>query len=183
MGEAIYHILVIVVALVAMLRGFRKGLTRQVSGILGFVFGIVAARTLGPDFEVWLMGWVPKFYEPVGKSFFFSTLSYGLIWSGCLLVFSTLTKILNIVLGYLPVGIMNSIAGAAFTLLKYLMFLSLLFDLAICRPQESPLMHCVRHDDGNLVDCVVRLAPAILGSMSAEDYALKVQLWEARDIS
>lgn len=183
MGEAIYHIMVIAVALVAMLRGFHRGLTRQVSGILGFVFGIVAARTFGPDFEIWLMGWVPKFYEPVGKTFFFSTLSYGLIWSACVLSFSMLTKILNIVLGYLPVGIMNSIAGAVFTLVKYLMFLSLLFDLAICRPQDSPLMHCVRHDDGNLVDGVVRLAPAILGSMSAEEYALRVQLWEARKIS
>lgn len=183
MGEAIYHIMVIAVALVAMLRGFRTGLTRQVSGILGFVFGIVAAQALGPEFETWLMGWVPKFYDPVAKEFFFSTLSFGLIWSGCVGAFSLLTKILNVVLGYLPVGIMNSIGGAVFTLLKYLMFLSLLFDLAICRPQDSPLMHCVRHDDGNLVDGVVRLAPAVLGYMSAEDYALKVQLWEARDIS
>ncbi len=183
MGEAIYHILVIAVALVAMLRGFKRGLMRQVSGILGFVFGVVAARSLGPDFGDWLMGWFPKFYDPVAKTFFFSTLSFGLIWCASVFLFSMLTKILNVVLGYLPVGIMNSIAGAVFTLLKYLMFLSLLFDLAICRPQLSPLMHCVRHDDGNLVDEVVRLAPAILGSMSADEYAHRVQLWEARDIS
>lgn len=183
MGEAVYHILVIVVGLVAMAKGFRRGLTRQVSGVLGFVFGIVAARAMGPDLDVWLMGWVPEFYEPVAKGFFFSTLSYGLIWSGSILVFSSLTVILNVVLGYLPVGIMNSIAGSAFALLKYLMFLSLLFDLALCRPDQSPLMHCVRHDDGNLVDGVVRLAPKVLGSMSAEEYVLRVQLWEAKSIS
>lgn len=183
MGEAIYHIMVIAVALTAMLRGFRRGLSRQVSGILGFVFGIVAAQTVGPDFDAWLQGWFPAFYAPVAKEFFFSTLSYGLIWSGCMLAFSMLTGILNVVLAYFPLGIMNSIAGAAFTLLKYLMFLSLLFDMAICRPQESPLMHCARHDDGNLVDGVIRLAPVVLGSMSADEYVLRVQLWEARDIS
>lgn len=183
MSEAIYHIMVIAVALVAMTRGFRKGLLGQVSGVLGFVFGIVAARSVGPDLEIWLMGWMPEFYEPVAKGFFFSTLSYGLIWSGSMLGFSSLTGILNVVVGYLPVGIMNSLAGAVFGLLKYLMFLSLLFDLALCRPSESPLMHCVRHDDGNLVDLTARLAPGVLGSMSAEEYALRVQLWEARSIS
>lgn len=183
MGEAIYHILVIAVALIALMKGFNKGLMRQISGVLGFVFGMVAARTLGPEFEEWLMGWVPKFYHPVAKGFFFSTLSYGIIWCACILVFSSLTRILNFILGSLPSGIMNSICGAVFTLIKYLMMLSLLFDLAICRPYESPLMHCARHDDGNLVDGVIRLAPAILGSMSAEDYILKVQLWEAKSIS
>lgn len=178
-----YHILVISVALVALMKGFRRGLTRQVSGVLGFVFGIVAARTLGSEFENWLMQWMPKFYHPVAKTFFFSTLSYGLIWCGSIMAFSMLTKILNIVLGYMQVGIMNSMAGAVFTLLKYLMMLSLLFDLAICRPYGSPLMHCAQHDDGNLVDGVVRLAPYVLGSMSADEYVLKVQLWEAKRIS
>lgn len=183
MGEAIYHLLVVIVALAGLLKGFHSGLTRQMSGLLGFVFGIVGARTLGPELMVWLEGWFPRFYEPVARTFFFSTLSYGLIWSAFMLAFSVLTGILNVVLGNLPVGIMNSIAGGVFTLLKYLMFLSLLFDLAICRPDNSPLMHCARHDDGNLVDGVIRLAPALLGSMSADEYVLKVQLWEARSIS
>lgn len=183
MGEAIYHILVLAVALVALMKGFSRGLTRQVSDMLGFVFGAVAARTLGPGFESWLMEWIPEFYHPVAKGFFFSTLSYGLIWSGCLLVFSALTRILNLILGCIPVGVLNSICGAVFNLLKYLMFLSLLFDLAICRPFGSPLMHCAQHDDGNLVDGVIRLAPSVLGYMSAEDYILKVQLWEAKSIS
>lgn len=183
MGEAIYHLLVIVVALMAMMNGFRKGLIRQVSGILGFVFGLVAARSLGPDFMLWLEAWMPRLYHPVAKAFFFSTLAYGLIWAASMLTFSILTNVLNVVLSCLPAGIMNSIAGAVFNLLKYLMCLSLLFDLAICRPFDSPLMHCARHDDGNLVDGVIRLAPALLGSMSADDYVLKVQLWEAKSIS
>jgi len=183
MGEAIYQIMVIVVSVVAILRGFHRGLARQVSDVLGFVFGLVAARTLGPDFETWLMGWMPQWYEPVAKTFFFSTLSYGLIWACFMGVCSFLTKILNKLLGLIPVGLMNSIGGTVFSLMKYLMFLSLLFDLAVCRPTDSPLMHCVRHDDGNLVDVVMRIAPGLLGSMTVEEYALKVQLWEAKSIS
>lgn len=183
MGEAIYHVMVIAVALVAIFRGFQKGLTRQVSGILGFIFGIVAARSIGPDVAEWLSGWFPHLYHPVAETFFLSVLAYGSIWGLCMLAFSMLTGVLNIVLSLIPVGIMNSIAGAAFSLLKYLMFLSLLFDLALCRPFESPLMHCARHDDGNLVDGVIRLAPELLGTMSADEYILRVQLWEARSIS
>ena len=168
MGEAIYHILVIVVALVGMIRGFNAGLLRQASSVLGFVFGIVAARAVGPDFAIWLAGWFPAVYHPVAKSFF---------------AFSMFAGILNLMLGLIPTGIMNSIAGAAFSLLKSLMFLSILFDFAICRPFDSPLMHCARHDDGNLVDGVIRLAPELLGTMSVEEYAHRVQLWEARTIS
>ena len=183
MGEAIYHLIVVAVALVGMFRGYHAGLTRQVSGVLGFVFGIVAARAIGPDFEQWLAGWFPHYYHPVAKTFFLSTLAYGTVWGLSVFLFSTLTGILNIVLSVIPVGLMNSLAGAAFCLLKYLMFLSLLFDLALCRPYESPLMHCARHDDGNLVDCVIRLAPEFLGTMSVEEYVHRVQLWEARTIS
>ncbi len=183
MGEAIYHILVIVVALVGMFRGFHTGLLRQVSGVLGFVFGIVAARSLGPDFAVWISGWFPQVYDPVAKTFFVSILAYGIIWGLCMFIFSMFTGILNFILGMIPVGVVNSIAGAAFTLLKYLMFLSILFDLALCRPFDSPLMHCAQHDDGNLVDCVIRLAPELLGTMSADEFVYKVQLWEARSIS
>lgn len=183
MGEAIYQLLVIAVALVGMFRGYNEGLMRQVSGILGFVFGIVAARAVGPEFELWLEGWFPQYYHPVAKTFFLSVLAYGTIWGLCVFAFSMLTGVLNVILGMIPVGIMNSITGAAFCLLKYLMFLSLLFDLALCRPFESPLMHCARHDDGNLVDCVIRLAPEFLGTMSIEEYVHSVQLWEAKSIS
>ncbi len=183
MGEAIYHILVIVVALVGIFRGFNAGLMRQVSGVLGFVFGVVAARALGPDFAGWLGGWFPQVYHPVAKTFFLQILSHGIIWGLCMFAFSMFTGILNFILSVIPVGVVNSIAGAAFSLLKYLMFLSILFDLALCRPFDSPLMHCARHDDGNLVDGVIRLAPELLGTMSAEEYIHRVQLWEARTIS
>lgn len=183
MGEAIYHILVLAVALVGMLRGFHTGLMRQVSGVLGFAFGMVAARILGPDLTVWIAGWFPHYYDPVAKTFFLEILAYGTIWGLSVFLFSMFTGILNFILGFIPVGIMNSIAGAAFSTLKYLMFLSILFDLALCRPADSPLMHCARHDDGNLVDGVIRLAPVFLGTMSAEDYILGVQLWEAKSIS
>lgn len=183
MGEAIYHILVIAVALVGMFRGFHAGLMRQVSSLLGFVFGIVTARAVGPDFAGWLAGWFPQVYHPVARTFFISILGYGIIWGLSLFVFSMFTRILNYILAMIPVGIVNSITGAAFCLLKYLMFLSILFDLALCRPFDSPLMHCARHDDGNLVDGVIRLAPELLGTMSAEEYVHKVQLWEARTIS
>lgn len=183
MNEAFYHALVIAVALVGMFRGFRKGLTRQVSDVIGFVFGIVAARAVGPDLTVWLTSWMPQFYHPVAKTFFCEILAYGSIWGICLLLFSLLTSVIGVILGVLQVGLMNSLAGAAFSLLKYIMVISLLFDLAICRPVGSPLMHCAIHDDGNLVGSVISLAPALLGTMSAEDYLLHVQLWEARKIS
>lgn len=183
MGDAPYQIIVVGVALFALLRGYRSGLTRQVSGFLGVAFGIAAARILGPDLDVWLRGWLPRLYHPVARQFFFSTLSAAIPFGGCLLLFSLLTGILNAAMSLFHFGVLNSLAGAVFSLLKWLMLLSLLFDLAACRTLESPLIRCSRHDDGNLVEEVMQLAPALLDSMPASEFIHQVQLWEAKKIS
>lgn len=183
MGDAPYHIIVIAVALVALMRGFRAGLTRQVSGILGVAFGIVAARVMGPDIDVWLRSWMPRLFHPVGRQFFFSTLGAAIPFCGCVMVFSLLTGILNAAMSLFHFGVLNSLAGAVFSLLKWLMMISLLFDLAATRSVDSPLVNCCRHDDGNLVEEVMQLAPAVLGSMPASEFTHQVQLWEAKRIS
>lgn len=183
MNVAAYQVIVVAVALYAVCRGFRAGLTRQVSGILGVAFGIVAARALAPDLDLWLRGWMPHFYHPVARTFFFSTLSHGVIFGICVLLCSMLTGVLNAAMSLFSVGILNSLFGMVFSLLKYLMFLSLLFDMAVCRKMDSPLLKCARHDDGNLVEEVMKLAPFVLGSVPSDEYTHHVQLWEAKKIS
>lgn len=183
MSDAPYHIIVVVVALVAMIRGYRSGLTREVSGVLGVAFGIVAGRILGPDIDLWLRSWMPGICHPVARQFFFSTLGAALPFCVCVVMFSLLTGILNAAMSLFHIGILNSLAGAVFSLLKWLMMLSLLFDLAATRDLDSPLIRCSRHDDGNLVEEVMQLAPAVLGSMPAQEFMHQVQLWEASRIS
>lgn len=183
MGDAPYQIIVVGVALFALARGYRLGLTRQVSGILGVAFGIVCARVFGPELDEWMRGWMPRIYDPVAGQFFFSTLAAAVPFGASVLLFSLLTGILNAALSLFRIGILNSIGGAVFSLLKWIMLLSLLFDLAATRAIDSPLVRCSRHDDGNLVEEVMQLAPVILGSMPTSEYIHQVQLWEARRIS
>lgn len=183
MGDAPYHVIVVATALIALARGFRAGLTRQVSGILGVAFGIAAARILGPDLDGWLRGWMPGVYNPVARQYFFSTLSAAIPFGLSIVLFSLLTGILNAAISLFHFGILNSLGGAVFSLLKWLMLLSLLLDLAATRTLDSPLIRCSRHDDGNLVEEVMQLAPAVLGSMPTSEYIHQVQLWEAKKIS
>lgn len=117
MGEAIYHVLVIAVALVGLFRGFQAGLMRQVSGLLGFVFGIVAARAVGPDFSAWLAGWFPQVYHPVARVFFISVLGHGIVWGLCMFAFSMFAGILNFILsvrGFHPLRRHFPVASANF---------------------------------------------------------------------
>lgn len=183
MGDAPYQIIVVAVAVAALIRGYRAGLTRQMSGILGVAFGIAAARVLGPDLDIWLRSWMPRLYHPVARHFFFSTLAAAIPFGLSVLLFSLLTGILNAAMSLFQTGVLNSLAGAVFSLLKWLMFLSLLFDLAATRTLDSPLIRCSRHDDGNLVEEVMQLAPALLDSMPASEFIHQVQLWEAKKIS
>lgn len=183
MGEAIYHILVIIVAGVAVVRGFRDGFTGQVAGILGFAFGAVCAHVFGGDMGELLRGWFPGIRQAEGSAFIYSLLSAATVYALVYSLFGLLTKVLRGAMQVFGVGMLDSIFGSVFCLVKYMVFLSIFYNLLLCVNPESRLMNCARADDGNVVECVLLLGPSVLGSLDCEDLAHILQLHEAKKIS
>lgn len=183
MADGFYLGLVLLVALLSLAFGFRRGITKQLASLLGVAFGAVTARVLTPDW--WAsFHWVdpfapdPMFADYAANLVCASTVYFVVFWLFCLL-----SKILNGALSVFETGIFNRILGAVFMLIKNLLWVSMFLNFLICFKPDSGLLRYERASDGNLVSAVMELCPAFLGCYGAEDFAHFHQLKEAKSIS
>lgn len=171
------------VALVAVFRGYRHGFVGQTAGVLGVAFGISAARVGAPELYGHIREMFPSWEESVTGTFSYDLLAAGLIFTASCLLFGLVGGVLGAALSVLRTGTLNALAGALFTLLKYLIFLSLGFNALVAFNPRSQLMRSATADDGNIVQGVMLLAPALLGTESVSELAHRIQLLDARSIS
>lgn len=183
MSDAAYHIIALAVGIVALMKGYGSGFTGQVSGILGFAFGAVCCHVFSEEVEEALKWAVPGVMDIPGHTFIYSVLAVVLIYTVVFLLFRMLTGVLRSAMQVFGLGLLDRIFGAGFCLLKYMVFLSLVYNVIVCLNPRSPLMKYANADDGNIVECVMLLAPELLGCYSFEDLAHILQLREARRIS
>lgn len=183
MNEAVYHIIVIAVGAIAVVSGFRKGFTGQVSGILGLAFGTVCAHVFDVQAEEFLRALLPGLAGRPGSAFIYSVGSAALVYLAVYIFFRMLTRILRSAMQVFYVGLLDSLMGAAFCLLKYMLMISIIYNLILCVNPSSPLLRYANADDGNVVECVMMLAPGLLGCGSVQDLSHLLQLREAKKIS
>lgn len=182
-AEIFYNILILALAIAGILRGFRRGLSGQVSAVLGFAFGAVCAHAFAPEFELVLRDWIPGISHKVGAGFIYSVIATGLIYIAVYCLFAGLTGILRGAMAVFHTGLLDSLFGAAFGCMKYLIGLSLLFNVIVCFQPDSVLLKSSTASDGNLIEGAMAIAPWVLGSLCYDDYAHILQLHEARKIS
>ena len=183
MANAFYSALVILIALSSVAFGFRKGITRQIAALLGFAFGVAAARVLAPEFTQSFV-WTNNFsLAPEFRSLTANLFCAAILYAGTFALFSLLSPLLQRALAIFYVGIFNRILGAFFALLKNLLWLSILLNLLLCCAPASGLLRFQKSNDGNLVGAVMALTPALLGCFGADDFQHYYQLREAKFIS
>lgn len=184
MSDFLYHIIVIGFAVLAILRGFRLGMVRQISAALGMAFGIVAARVFAPSIEDTVVSFIPGFLNSFNAPFLVATISYGIIFGAVYTVVKLLTGIINFAMRILSSGMFNSIVGSIFCLFKYMMFISLTYNfIADINPSDSSLLKFERQHDGNVIEGVMWVAPAVLGFPGADELNHALQLEKAKEIS
>lgn len=183
MSDIIFHIIVIVLAAYALLKGYRMKLTNQISTVLGFSFGIVSAHVFEPEIEPFVRSMLPVFEGRVTESFAYGFLSSALIYIVAMTLLSLFTGVLRSAMQVFSTSVLDSIFGALFTLALYLFNLSLFYNLLVCLDPGTSLVKLTADDDGNLVESVVLYAPSVMGTENAADLAHKIQLMEAKKIS
>lgn len=183
MWNALYHIIVIGLAVWGILTGYRKGLMRQLGSVIAVAFGIVLTIVLAPDFTPIIDGMIPDFVSGFNREFIVQTLSCTIIYvftSGLLeLVLMPLGKLMKV----MPGGILDSIGGAIFRPFRYLLLISLFYNLIIDFNPSGPLTRVSRLHDGNVVEGVIKMAPGIMRFPGGEEVAHYQQLEDARKIS
>lgn len=178
-----YHLLVIVVVVIAVWTGWHRGLARQTNSIIGFALGAVCAHVFAEPGEAFIISVMPWLESGWAASFIVSNLSAALIYCLVYILFSSLTTMVSRAFSFLGTGVLNSLFGAAFRTFNWLLFTSIALNVMICCNPESRLLKYAADEDGNIAGSTLLLAPAILGCDDAEDLAHLFQLREARKIS
>ncbi|MDE6296047.1 MAG: CvpA family protein [Muribaculaceae bacterium] len=178
-----YHLLIIVVALLAVVRGYRRGLTGQVTSVLGLAFGVICTHIFIPGVSDVIGSIIGRSHLEEGGEYLTGNIAALLIYGSVYLLFRSITGIVRQAARMLGTSLLDSLLGAAFCIFNYLLVLSMVLNVLVGYNPDSPLMRDGRSDDGNLVNLVLCIAPATLGSESFDDFAHRMQLRDARKIS
>ena len=178
-----YYVVVIAVAIWGIVSGFRKGIFRLIGSVLGVSFGIVAVHLLASDFLLWVDGLLPDAVSGFHRSFLAQTLTCGVIYLAVSWLVSILAFPLSLVLRVLGKGVITCIVGAIFRTFQFLMVVSIFYNLIVDVDSTGSLARTARYHDGNVVEAVLKIAPAVLDFPSAEDVGHRQQLEDARKIS
>lgn len=178
-----YHLAVIILTAVAVVRGYRRGLTGQVTSVLGMAFGVVCAHIFMPGLSDMLAEILPASRLEYGGAYLTENLAVGLVFFVVYGVFRSVTGVISGLLRGLGTNLLDSLLGAIYCSTLWLSMLSMLFNVAVGWTPGSSLLHDAEADDGNVVRLVTSISPAMLGSESLADFAHEVQLREAKKIS
>ena len=183
MANGFYLILAIAVALVSIFYGFWKGISGQLAALLGFAFGVVAARVLTPEYHDHFNNISSILVEEPYEELAAHTFCAAAIYIVTFLLFCLFTPILRGALSIFDVGILNRIAGGIFSLTANLLLLSIFYTLLLCINPNCGLLKYEKSDDGNLAAAIMDMTPAFLGCQGADEIAHLVQLQQAATIS
>lgn len=181
--STIYILIVFAVAAASVIWGFYRRMSHQVASLIGIAFGIVSARLLGPAMEDIMYGAFPAVHGKIQEFFVYQTVSRIFVFAAVYFIFKTITLFLNRILGAGEHTILDNIAGALFCLFKYMLGVSMTFNLLVAFDRESKLLDFVKSDDGNVIEEVMLLSPALLGGEDVMDLSNRIQLEEAKKIS
>lgn len=183
MATGFYMIMTVIVAVAAIIYGFWRGITGQISFVLGFAFGVVASRiftpVLLPYFTPRVSFLVDPYYSDFAAQAFCATSIYIVVF----LLFGLTTKIFRGALSVFDVGMFNRLVGAFFSLTAALLGLSIFFTLLLCVNPDCGLLSYEKSGDGNMAAAVMDITPSLLGCQGADEFAHLVQLRQAATIS
>ena len=158
----VYPVVVILCLLWGGWRGWRRGFVYQLASVLAVAFGIVAARLLGPGATEWLEGYFPHSDSPIA-AYTYTVLGAGVAFVVVYALISLLAIILRGIMKVIHLGALNSIAGAALGIAKWVVLLSVILNVILALKPSSKLADYCDDDDGNIVELVMDAAPALMG--------------------
>lgn len=178
-----YMLVLIAVFIYAVWRGWCTGLIHQMAGVLGIAFGVVMARVFCSPVSEWLIDKLPSLAEGFAAGYKVHILASALVFGAVYAAFGIIAGVLRSALSLLHVGALNAMAGAAFSLLKWVMIMSVIYNLILALHPSGELADLCDDGDGNLVELVMYAAPALMGTQCPDDLEHLRRLEEAKKIS
>ncbi len=143
-----------IVALYAVITGFMKGLLSQIGQIAGLIIGILAARALTPG----LLKMLSVDAGVDSASMISTVLCYILVYLAAYFAVVIVARLLKLVVKVACLGVLDRIGGAVFKLLKWMIIMSLAYNLLVSiSPSMAP-----DPSSGPFETTLYNIAPALL---------------------
>lgn len=161
---AIDIILLLIFILTAWL-GFRKGIITQIGSVAAIIVAIIACRMFGATVEDILFGQRPEWDSGFSK-YAVSIISNAVIYMVAYYAVILVSRLLHTLTHVVLLAPLDHIAGAAFSVAKYGLLVSLLLNLYIVVFPQTSLLAQSRLADGKAVEAVIGFAPWVLDAIN-----------------
>ena len=159
-------IIIILIFIAATCLGYRKGIITQLGSFVAIIIAIIACRTFGQQVEDLIMeanhDWqttaIPRYTVSIAANCAIYLITYYLV------VF--IARLLRTVTHAVFLGPIDRIAGAAFSLAKYFLVVSLLINVYIAIFPSTTLLSRSRLGSGKIISLVTGFAPWVFGSVA-----------------
>ena len=156
-----FNIACIVIAVLSVVIGYRRGIMSQLGSVAGLFAGILLCNLYAGRFAEYL---ARNETDPTAI-IFDNVLSYVLIFAGCYLLGRFVGHFISKGMRAMKIGFIDKGAGAIFCLAEYFLIFSIILNIWICVSPDTKLMD----EPSRLKQTVVDFAPAVFGSETVSD--------------
>ncbi|MCM1355906.1 MAG: CvpA family protein [Staphylococcus sp.] len=158
-------IFLILIFIVSAALGFRKGIITQLGSVAAIVVAIIACRMFGQSVGELLFGshpeWEGSSLTRYGVSIVSNCIVYIVVYYAVIII----SRLLHTVTHAILLGPLDHIAGAAFSVAKYALVVSLALNLYIVCVPSTTLISKSRLCSGKAVELVIGFAPWLLDTL------------------
>lgn len=164
---AIIDIIILIVTVGALVYGFWRGFIVQLGAVAGLIVGVLACRLFGDSLAVWIGDVLPSLSDNVGTAMLINrTIAYVILFIVCYCSVRLLASLVKTITSALFLGVFDRILGALFSLLQWMIVLSLVVNFICLISPNSTFIAESTLANGHAIGAVRDLAPAILGFLN-----------------
>lgn len=156
-----FDIIIIIICVVGLLVGYQKGFMSQIGSVIGIVLGIIVCQVFADNL-------VDMFTSPsdtANTRMLHQVLAYVVLFVACFLAGRVVASVGRRTTHALHLSLPDRIAGAAFSILEYLLIFSIFLNIWIAIFPDTE----IRSSRRGMTEFTVNFAPNILGSETAAD--------------
>lgn len=164
----VIDLLIIVAVVIGCIWGAMKGVVRQISSLVAIVLGVLFGRMFGPDVSQMYIDFVPELTESENSRLIASILGHITVFVFVYLTISIIAMFAKSLLKTLNLGILDRIGGVIFCVFKFLLGLSLIFNVWLISDPDSSTFRGKKMLDGKPFKFTMSLAPWLLDAVGEE---------------
>lgn len=167
-------IVILLIIIVGLILGWRKGLIAQLGKIAALVAGVIACRIFGDKVAMWLVEAMSNPGDASNMPLLWVTIAYIVIFVSVYFAVTALYGCVRKALHLIATSLIDRFAGALFRVLLYLMAVSLSLNLWLLISPGSAVASSRLVHTQVLGISILTLAPAALGSAATASVMDKI---------